>query len=170
MEIRLAPAPLDQMEADALVLFQLEGVSPETTDSRVTELFESGEFTGKYLEIAILHSPSGLKAKRLVLAGAGKQDKFTAMEARNLAGAVLRNLKGKGLRSIAVDPGIVASDDVAAALVEGALLGDFEPDRHKTSSDAKSLEAFILVAPDSARAAFERRCLFAGRGLGGRHD
>jgi len=33
--------------------------------------------------------------------------------------------------------------------VEGALLGDFEPDRHKTGDDKKSVDSFTVVAPGS---------------------
>ena len=55
-----------------------------------------------------------------------------------------------------------ADPDFAAAAVEGAILGDFEPDRHKTDNDKKSLESFA-VAGDAAdlEAAVER-----GRMLG----
>ena len=71
-----------------------EGARP-TTLSRSTggwarELYTSGEFTGKPCELAILHRPAGLKAKRLVLAGAGKRDKFDANEMRKAVGAAVR--------------------------------------------------------------------------------
>ena len=60
---------------------------------QIKELYDSGEFSGKALEIAILHRPAGLKAKRLVLAGGGKREKFDAAELRKLIGAVVRSLK-----------------------------------------------------------------------------
>ncbi len=64
----------------------------------------------------------------------------------------MRALKQKGVKKLAW---LLAGGDADAA-VEGAILGNFEPDRYKTSSDAKSLDAFLLIAPDSARTAFER--------------
>jgi len=133
MEITLANGPLDLLEADALVTLCAEGVAPVgISDPRITELFEWEEFTGKAEEITILHAPAGLKAKRLVLAGTGPAAKFNSLALRNLAGTVLRNLKGKGLRSLVFDAAAFAADDSVAAIVEGAILGDFEPDRLKT--------------------------------------
>ena len=44
-------------------------------------------------------------------------------------------------------------------MVEGAVLGNFEPDRYKTSNQGKSLEAFHVVAAANGAeldAAFER--------------
>ena len=66
----------------------------------MNELYASGEMTGASCETAIVHHPSGYKAKRMVLAGAGKEDKFSLAEIRKVAGAVLRALKPKGVRSI----------------------------------------------------------------------
>ncbi len=87
----------------------------------IKELYDSGEFSGKALETAILHRPAGLKAKRLVLAGGGKRERFNASELRKLSGAVLRSLKSKGIHTItlALDEEH-RSDDFAAAAVEGA--------------------------------------------------
>ncbi len=148
MDIQLAPGAPETMEGDALVLFCHEGVKPSgIADPRLADLYDSGEFTGKALEIAILHSPSGLKTKRLVLAGAGAEAKFTAAEARNLSGAVLRTLKGKGMRSMAVSLGASAPDELVSAVVEGAILGDFEPDRHKTDpkKNDKHVDSFTVL-------------------------
>ncbi len=65
------------------------------------DLIASGEVTGKMLEIALLHKPSGLKAKRLMLIGGGKAKNFSSYELRKLAGAAVRNLKAKDLKSFA---------------------------------------------------------------------
>ena len=85
------------MEADALVVIGWEGGPPQgmpAADNQGTVRF--GEFyAGKSLEISILHHPAGVKAKRLVLAGGGEQERFDASELRKLSGAVLRWLKSK---------------------------------------------------------------------------
>jgi leucyl aminopeptidase len=39
--------------------------------------------------------------------------------------------------------------DIAEAAVEGAILGNFEPDALKTKKDAKSLDAFVVIASAS---------------------
>ena len=130
MEIKREARPIAEVETDALVVIGWEGGPPPGTPAAVAikELYDSGEFTGKSLEISILHHPAGLKAKRLVLAGAGKKDRFDASELRKLSGAVLRSLKSKGVRGItlALDNSSDA-DDFTAAAVEGAILATLEP-------------------------------------------
>ena len=116
------------------------------------QLRASGEFTGKPGELAVQHLPQGLAAKRLAVAGGGKRDKFDAPALRRAVGSVVRALKQKGVKKLAW----LLADGDAEAAVEGAILGNFEPDRHKPSTDAKSLDAFILIAPETERAAFER--------------
>ena len=161
METTLVSQSLDRVEADAVVvlLFEEETAPAELKSSSawLDELRASGEFTGKTGELAVQHLPQGFKAKRLAVAGGGKRDKFDAAVLRRAVGTVVRALKQKGVKKLAW---FLAGADAEAA-VEGAILGNFEPDRHKTSSDAKSLEAFILIAPDSARAAFERGKILA---------
>ena len=134
---------------------ELKGVSAWPS-AWIDELKASGEFTGKTGELAVQYVPQGFKAKRLAVAGGGKRDKFDAAVLRRAVGTAVRALKQKGVKKLAWWISGVNSGVDAEAAVEGAILGNFEPDRYKTSSDAKSLESFVLVAPDSARAAFER--------------
>jgi leucyl aminopeptidase len=154
MEIRLEPKKLGEVDSDALVILGFEGAPPESAAAgQLKELYDSGEFSGKSLEIAILHRPAGLKAKRLVLAGGGKRDRFDPAELRKLTGAVLRTLKSKGIHTITLaldDP--FRSDDLAAAAVEGALLGDVENDRYKTDpkKNEKQVASFSVIGGSQA--------------------
>jgi leucyl aminopeptidase len=143
MEIKLETRAVAQVETDALVIIGFEGTPPEGPAAVLAkEFYDSGEFSGKASEISVLHHPDGLSAKRLVLAGSGKRDKFNAAELRKLSGAVLRSLKAKGIHGItlALDEAF-RSDDFAAAAVEGALLADQENDRYKT--DPKKNEKYV---------------------------
>jgi leucyl aminopeptidase len=144
MDIRLETKKLADAESDALVIVGFDGTPPPEVPASdlVKELYGSGEFSGKASELAILHRPPGLKAKRLVLAGGGKREKFNSFELRKLTGAVVRALKCKGIHSIAlaVDEAF-RSDDFLAAAVEGAVLADLENDNYKT--DPKKNEAHI---------------------------
>jgi leucyl aminopeptidase len=163
VETTLVSQSLDRVEADAVVvlLFEEETAPAELKSfapwpsAWIDELRASSEFTGKTGELAVLHQPQGLKTKRVAVAGGGKRDKFDPAVLRRAVGTAVRALKQKGVKKLAW--WLAGTGDAnAEAAVEGAILGNFEPDRHKTSSDAKSLETFILIAPDSARAAFER--------------
>jgi len=146
METKLLYQPLPQIDADAVavVLFEEESAPAELkfASAWLDELKSSGEFSGKSGELAVLHQPQGMKAKRLVAVGGGKKPKFDSAALRKAAGSTVRTLKQKGVKSLAW----LLDGRAAEAAVEGALLGNFEPDHHKTTSDAKSLEAFHVVA------------------------
>jgi leucyl aminopeptidase len=154
MNILLETRPLAEVDSDALVILAFDAEPPtEPAGDQIQELYTSGEFTGKALETLILHRPARLKAKRLVLAGAGKRGKFDSAELRKLAGAVVRSLKGKGVRSIAffLDDAF-RSDEFASAAFEGALLADLEADRYKTESKKKDkqLDSFAIAGATQA--------------------
>jgi leucyl aminopeptidase len=92
MDIKVEGKPIAEVEADALIVVGFEGAAPGGPASGLSkELYDAGEFSGKALEIAILHRPAGLKAKRLVLAGAGKPGEFTAAIARRSGGGSLQD-------------------------------------------------------------------------------
>jgi leucyl aminopeptidase len=149
MDVKIETRTVLEVDADALVLVGFEGTPQEgPAAGLIKDLYDAGEFSGKALDIAILHRPVGLKAKRLVLAGGGKRDRFDSAELRKLAGAALRSLKPKGIRSIvlALDEPFRA-DDFAAAAYEGAILGDLEADRYKTDpkKNEKQVESFAVL-------------------------
>jgi leucyl aminopeptidase len=163
MEIRLEPKKLEAVDSDALVIVGFEGGPPEAAAAdQLKELYDSGEFSGKSLETAILHRPAGLKAKRLVLAGGGKRERFDAAELRKLTGAVVRALKCKGIRTItlALDEPF-RSDDFVASAVEGAVLADLENDRYKTDpkKNEKQVDSFAVLG--GSKSAVERGRILA---------
>ena len=127
----------------------------------LSEIYASGEVTGKMYELTLVHRPPGFKAKRVLLAGSGPAEKFTSAELRRVSGAALRHLKSKSVGNIAIllDAGFSGAEHVEAA-VEGAVAGDFEPDRYKTDKKGKKpVEHFtVAVARKSAGldAALER--------------
>src|SRR5258708_36872981 len=105
MDIQVAMGPIELVETDALLIFGFEGAPPEgIPDERVKELYDSGEFTGKALDIAVLHGPAGMKAKRLAVVGAGERAKCTPVEARKATAATGRALKSQGASPIPVSP------------------------------------------------------------------
>src|SRR5262249_3411622 len=129
MKTRLEIQPLETVECDALIVVGFEEQKNGPLAALAGELYESKEFTGKALEFALLHRPAGLKAKRLLLAGGGKAAKFDSAGLRKTAGAALRFLKPKSARNIAIAlEGDFAGAEHVAAAVEGAILGDYEPD------------------------------------------
>src|SRR5579872_3255605 len=130
-----------QVETDCLVVVVLDkseksadknakpDLSVESSDPAIqaaaADVLVNGEVTGKPFEITLLHAPAKLKAKRLLLIGGGKAKTFSAFDLRRVAGAAVRTLKSKGLRSFAIlapEAGLKMEDSVKA-IVEGAFVG-----------------------------------------------
>jgi leucyl aminopeptidase len=144
MQIATEYKPLEQVETGALIVPVFEGQKEARFGAG--PLAESGEVSGKPLEFTLLHNPAKMAAKRLLLAGGGKPEKFDSTEMRKLVAAAVRHLKGKSVTSAAIAiEGPYAGDDFVAAAVEGAILGNYEPDRYKTGNDKKSLESFTVA-------------------------
>ncbi len=132
------------------------------------DLITSGEVTGKMLETTLLHKPAGLKAKRLLLIGGGKAKAFSSLELRKLAGAAVRNLKAKDLKSFAfVAPNLRSgADDAVKSIVEGAFVGNFEPDYYKSDRKEQKIEDLVIVAPPKADHRSLKTAMEQGRIIG----
>jgi leucyl aminopeptidase len=146
VKIEFRPEPLAQLPSSALVAFAFEGASaasgtverlPAETRSLLQELQSAGELSGKAYECTIVHRPAGLAAARLLVVGAGKQEKFNSGQLRRLVGTAVRHLRSRGVRDLAwvlsteMEPGSIQ------AAVEGAWLADYDADRYKTERNAE---------------------------------
>ncbi|HLH44550.1 MAG TPA: leucyl aminopeptidase [Bryobacteraceae bacterium] len=152
MKTKLISQPLARAEADAVavVLFEDETPPPELKPAAtwLDDLRASGEFTGKPGELAVLHRPQGFAAKRLAAVGGGKKEDFDLAALRRAAASTARILKQKGVKTLAWSLAGGNLQGAAEAAVEGAILGEFEPDRYKTfTKESKALDAFQVIAP-----------------------
>ncbi len=121
--------------------------SDKAVQQAAADLISSGDLSGKNFEVSWLHKPAGLKAKRLLLIGGGKAKKFTATELRKIAGAAVRALKPRNLRSLAfVVPEQIAAQDAVTAVVEGAIVGNFDADTYKSDRKDQTVESVTVVA------------------------
>ncbi|MEO7144409.1 MAG: M17 family peptidase N-terminal domain-containing protein, partial [Bryobacteraceae bacterium] len=166
MQTQIQFQPIEQIEADALVIlgFEQEGGEEKTpagaSANRLTggwlgEIRAAKEFSGAAAETATLHRPAGMKAQRLLAAGAGKPEKFGSAELRNLTGAVIRGLKSKNTRRIAfVLEAQYGAPGFVSAAIEGAILGNYEPDMHITDpkKNDKGIDVFTVVVPGGDQA------------------
>ena len=114
------------------------------------DLISAGDITGKTFEVAWLHKPAGLKAKRLLLIGGGKAKKFSSSDLRKLAGAAVRALKPRAVRSLAfILPDEIPADEAVKAVVEGAIVGNFDPDTYKSDRKDQNVESLTVVATNN---------------------
>ena len=122
--------------------------SEDAVKKAAAEVIASGELSGKNCETTLLHHPAGLKAKRFLVLGGGKAGKFTQFDLRRLAGTAVRALKSRGVRSFAfVVPQSNLSAEIAAkAVVEGAFVGNFDPDTYKSDRKDQMIDQLTIVA------------------------
>jgi leucyl aminopeptidase len=99
MEIKVDSKEFHELECDALVVAVFEGEKLEEgvlaeIDKRsngvISSLVETGEFSGKSGESAYVPNPGNIKARRLLLLGAGKKEEFTTDSVRKMAGTAAR--------------------------------------------------------------------------------
>jgi len=170
MNITLSTALASQIETECLVVTVVDAAEKSdngandkplpqllTDDAAVSaaaaDLIASGEVTGKAMESTLLHKPAGLKAKRLLLVGGGKAKSFAASDVRKIAGAALRAIKGKDLKSFAiVAPATlgISAAEAAKVIVEGAYVGSFDPDYYKSDRKVQSIDELTIIAPGSS--------------------
>jgi leucyl aminopeptidase len=119
----------------------------------------SGEYKAGANETVLLHAPAGLAAKRLLILGLGKEAKTTANAVRSAAGTAVRFIKPRAIRELAFALPKLAQESAARsvrAAVEGAFVGDFDPDTYRSDRTDQSVEQFTLAAPaDTDQSALE---------------
>lgn len=126
--------------------------SDPAIQSCAADLLDSGEVSGKPLETNLLHKPAGLKAKRLLLLSGGSAKKFSSYDLRRLAGTAVRALKSRGIRSFAfVAPSGIPAEQAVRAIVEGAHVGNFDPDYYRSDrKDQKIDDVTVIASGDKA--------------------
>ena len=170
MEIELSFASPDKLETEALVVPVCERITREKGQGSfgsgarkldqalgglLQRLFDSGEAKGKLLETSLLHSsthsPDSFAAKRLLVVGCGRREKFSFFELRKVAGTAARFLKARSITSCAFLLEEFCGDEAAAAraVVEGGIIADFEPNKYKSEKDSKAMAAMTLAGVSS---------------------
>ena len=160
MQIQLETQPYSSIQTEALVTYvfdkdnKIEGPVADidrAMGGHLSALAADGELTGKSLEMAMLHFPEGMDAKRLLLVGAGKPDKFSVADLRKIAGSALRYLKPRGVKKFAFLAREGERGPAAAqAVVEGLTAGDFESDKYRTDKkNNREIQSVSLVGFDA---------------------
>jgi leucyl aminopeptidase len=162
-----------EIESEALVAVVLDHAEPNANDkekkpllkvstsdaavqSVAADLLTSGEVAGKPFETNLLHRPVTLMAKRLLLVSGGSAKKFSAYDLRRIAGTAVRTLKSRGIRSLAfITPSSLSAEDAVRAIVEGAHVGNFDPDYYRSDRKDQRVDAITLVTSGD-KAALEK--------------
>jgi leucyl aminopeptidase len=167
MKLTLEYTPAAASTAECLVALVLDHNADESKDARphpliaaekavadaAAEVLSTGDVTAKPQELTLIHHPRGLKTRRLLLAGGGKSGKFSAEELRRVAGAAVRWAKSKEIKRLVIalpEHSAVSAPEAVRALVEGAFLGDFDPDYYASDRKDRRMEEVGILAPPSA--------------------
>jgi leucyl aminopeptidase len=186
MKIKLSSSAPSQLETECLVVAVVDAAEKSengdndkpaprvlsedpAVSAAAAELVASGEVTGKTMEFTLLHKPVGLKAKRLLLIGGGKAKSFAASDVRKIAGAAVRSIKGKDLKSFAiVVPATlgVSATEAGKVIAEGAYVGSFDPDYYKSDRKVQTIDELTIVAPANSDANAVKSAIDTGSVIG----
>jgi len=167
MRVEVQAGSPESVEADVLAapLLFAEGLTGPVADLNVRlgglleRLAEQGEITGKLKTAPFVHMDGQLKAARLALPGIGAREAVDADALRTAAGTLAREVRGYA-RTIAwlLDDSLpLPPAEQARAIVDGTLLGSYDPGRWKSSSEPQRLESLVIVSGDDAVGEVARR-------------
>ncbi|MBI2881014.1 MAG: leucyl aminopeptidase [Candidatus Tectomicrobia bacterium] len=185
MRGRVIVGRLLETECELAVLPVYQGKTPLRGSARqadaalkgaIQRMIDGGEFRLEPRQrrlIPLLHSPKGVRPKRLLLVGMGEADGLTADVLRGVAAAAAQAALDLKLDSFHAEiPGAAlpaAADIQAQAWMEGAVMGLYRMDAYRKkdeggkSGDVRSL---VLVAQDREEAAALQRGTRRGWVLG----
>ena len=165
-EVTVEVTKLDEVESDALAIpFAQDGVSPipgsahllgERLDRQLQRLADEGELKGDVGKTLVLHTDDDSKVRRVVVTGVGKRDEVDADALRTAASAVVREVADVG-RTVGwlLDESLPLSlGEQATAVVEGMMLGSYNPARWKTEdAPEEHLTKIVLSGTDDGEIA-----------------
>ena len=159
MKFEFRREPLFQLPTSVLVVYGFEGAPassgsverlPVETKKLLQELQSAGELTGKAYECTLIHQPAYMAAAKLLVVGAGKREKFQESDLGRLAGTAVRYLRARGIHDMAwVATGADLEPSQVEAVVDGALLADYDADRYRSERNGdRRIDGFALATDE----------------------
>ena len=155
MELRLNSKSVTELETDCLVVGVSEDASVEKSGSEldilISNLIQSGDFKPKAGSQITLRNPQGIKAKRLVLLGVGKDGQFDALTQNEAFVGLGRTLTGLPITDAALDlPSLTGQQaDRLERLGHGLTWASYKytttKSKSKDDESAKVLNSFDLL-------------------------
>jgi leucyl aminopeptidase len=157
MEIKGTNQSWKQIDAQALAVPVFKGETAgkgflreldQAVGGLVSNVIKAEEFLAKESETAYFHVISkGLKAERLLLIGCGERGEYKPAQMSQMAGTATRFLRSKNVKSVAIMPRKESDgQETASTVVQGAIMGLFEPDKYRTQEKEKrEIEKLFVV-------------------------
>jgi leucyl aminopeptidase len=112
------------------------------------QVMDESDFKADYLELVPLHHPNGVKECRwMLLVGLGEEEKVTHNKIRKAVGSAARHSLKKGWKKIGIVSPSTSSknhDEVQVAVLEGALLADYDFCTYKGKAEPRRFESVEL--------------------------
>ena len=166
MNIRVEAGPISSLSGDwqAVGLFEdtkeLEGnlaSLDQATDGVIHRLRESGDLTGKSLEVTLLPGVAGLAAPRLAIVGLGKREGFDTGQQFRSASALSRAISTKPRKTVVFDllgsqQGTITAEKSAETIAAAAIVGSQGQDLYRSETKRSPFGELVLVAEPTAAA------------------
>ncbi|MFX0133429.1 MAG: leucyl aminopeptidase [Candidatus Hodarchaeota archaeon] len=118
----------------------------------IKERIEIGDFKGKMGQISTIYTHSKIPAKRILLIGLGKKEDLDYEKIRRVNGIAIKKIRDSGVKKYKIwlmgsEKPDLKVEEIAQAISEGALLGNYKFYRHKTEKldEIKLVEEFSVV-------------------------
>jgi leucyl aminopeptidase len=130
----------------------------------VAEVLASGEIAGNANEVALIHA-SAFPAKRVLVVGLGKRERFDVVALAKYAGTAVRYLGKRKVTSIAFALPLEAQHHTAhatALIVEGAMAGTIDTTTYRTEPDKPIVLDELLVLSTAGAHQFDAAAMESG--------
>jgi len=166
MELKVVIDDITKLEVDALIINLFEEVSQpsgataavdKALDGAITQLIATGEIKGKLGELTLIHTLGKIPARRVLVAGLGKQTELTLDRIRGIIAEACRFLQEKEVKRVATIAhgagiGGIEPEKAAQAIAEGGILGLYTFRRHITKKpETSEIEELLIVERDESK-------------------
>lgn len=171
MKINIFCDDIKELKADVLVVLNEKGRVAvrgpmveinKQLDGKVSEILESGEFSGDQDNFLYFFSFGKTKVSRIALVGFDLNNESTLNPIRSATAIAAKSLRQANVKKIAfLVPAIKNSlvVDVARTMIEGVLLGLYRFEKYKENKSDKNITEIILVSEAKDKRAIEKAVL-----------
>ena len=169
MQVEANRGPIEELDVQALAVAVFKNEKSddgfvkkldELSGGLVSSVLEAEEFSGKEGETCYFHLVGNdkLKARRLLLVGAGEADAYQEGQISQMVGTAVRSLRSKNAKSIAVVPRASGdAEQTASTAIQGAFISLFDPDKYRTvEKEQKTIDRLVVVIEDADEKAASR--------------
>lgn len=158
-----SPLLVTTIQADALIVsvfaeaplpIPTQAVS-DALNGQIAQLIESGDFSAKVGETAVLYTQGAIPTPRVIVVGLGKAEALTLDQVRRASAKAIQHAKELKVTTVVTmlhaaegDELIASIEALTEALVEGAQMGVYYYHGQKSSEAPKPFPETLLIAVD----------------------